>query len=593
MEHFVREDSHDAQNSVRSIRLYHDNELLCEQLNEVLGSANRVMRLKLPGQEAVYEYDNGRVVRLTRRDMTEARGRTLTTSYAYNRNGLVESIDGPRTDVDDQVLLTYDGAGNLVERVNSLGHRHLFEYGDSDRPTVLTEPNGLRTQLDYDETGKLVRYVLADGSAQELWTNIIQNRRFETYVLDGPLGGRAAVTLRDQTETVPKTKVIGRRRPDGAVENTETVTRNGFGLPIVTREPNRGRVEYEYDEANNVVRETAELGTDIQNTYDELSRPIHVVRTDGGESEHILFRYDDCRNGIGRVCQIDRPDAIITFHYDDYARPERVDVRHKDSVVVKSYERDPVSGPAGSTYRIEEALGYAWVGTPNDQPNGPEGLRPRNALMKVPTASVLLNEEGTSRHASLRMDIRSRERRGEESGRRLRDFPGVESERTPQNDLTDGAVGGLGVIAVPPAAAATPDGPMVHAVFLRHCEGTPTQMPLHEAALSGYRSYWHYFGSVVLSPVLIANFYACWPIDEHTPTSPPDIRSTPPGTCTWGKWRQLQNDVDALCSASRCSFADDCDTFRQKVGDWARYVGARSRINNTCFMGGDSGHKRA
>ena len=151
MEHGVRiERTHTE--GMHSLRLYHDDDLLCVQDNEVLSSASRIVRLGLPGQESVYEYEDGRVTQLSRRDLTEANSSPITTTYGYNSSGIMEIVDGPRTDVNDWVQFEYDFHGNLVKRSNSLGHTHFFEYDDFGRLNSFADPNGLSAHLEYNET---------------------------------------------------------------------------------------------------------------------------------------------------------------------------------------------------------------------------------------------------------------------------------------------------------------------------------------------------------------------------------------------------------------------------------------------------------
>ncbi len=65
----------------------------------------------------------------------------------------------------------------------------------------------------------------------------------------------------------------------------------------------------------------------------------------------------------------------------------------------------------------------------------------------------------------------------------------------------------------------------------------------------------------------------------------------PPGDCSFGEHRALQNEVDRACDRERrCTQNDDCATIDQRIGYNAECIRARLTINARCFRGGDLGH---
>ncbi|MED5610160.1 RHS repeat protein, partial [Pseudomonas sp. JH-2] len=107
-------------------------------------------------------------------------------SYSYNALGLVESADGPRTDVRDVTRYSYDAKGNLATVTNALGHvTRLGEHDERGNPGTLTDANGVvstltysgidarlasissagsTTSFDYDAVGQITRLTRGDGS---------------------------------------------------------------------------------------------------------------------------------------------------------------------------------------------------------------------------------------------------------------------------------------------------------------------------------------------------------------------------------------------------------------------------------------------
>jgi RHS repeat-associated protein len=71
-------------------------------------------------------------------------------------------------------------------------------------------------------------------------------------------------------------------------------------------------------------------------------------------------------------------------------------------------------------------------------------------------------------------------------------------------------------------------------------------------------------------------------------------RLAPPGKCTATQHRRLQDEVDAACKIRRrCDPGQSCPELLDNYYKNIRCAQARDEINNTCFGGGDSGHRQA
>jgi hypothetical protein len=71
-------------------------------------------------------------------------------------------------------------------------------------------------------------------------------------------------------------------------------------------------------------------------------------------------------------------------------------------------------------------------------------------------------------------------------------------------------------------------------------------------------------------------------------------QTAPPGSCTATQHRSLQDQVDSSCAAAtKCLITDDRATLNSKITKVNACIAARVNINNTCFAGGDAGHKQA
>jgi YD repeat-containing protein len=117
-----------------------------------------------PGKETAFTYDAaGRLLVRTETDPTT--DATRVTTHTYNDLGLLETVDGPRTDVGDLTRFAYDAAGDLVSVTDALGHlSEITAHDPHGRPLAIRDPNGTVTALTYDAHGRLVLRTV-DGHA--------------------------------------------------------------------------------------------------------------------------------------------------------------------------------------------------------------------------------------------------------------------------------------------------------------------------------------------------------------------------------------------------------------------------------------------
>ena len=77
---------------------------------------------------------------------------------------------------------------------------------------------------------------------------------------------------------------------------------------------------------------------------------------------------------------------------------------------------------------------------------------------------------------------------------------------------------------------------------------------------------------------------------------PPVTDLEPPGRCSVGEHRRLQDIVHAECrdvGRRACTTHDSCPTLYAKLDQNVACYNARQTINNRCFEGGDPGHRAA
>ncbi|MEE9346063.1 MAG: DUF6531 domain-containing protein, partial [Methylococcales bacterium] len=185
-------------------------------------------QISKPGQTTDLDYDTGRLIRRTITDTQSVAKRITTYSYytSGSKLGLLQSMDGPRIDINDVTTYDYTANGDLSIVTNPLGQTTTLSNHDaSGRPQTITDANGQITQLsytprgwlksenrdgqttvyDYDNVGQLIKLTLPDASFSEYTYDAADAAHRLTDIRDN-LGNTVHYTLdamgnRKKTET--------------------------------------------------------------------------------------------------------------------------------------------------------------------------------------------------------------------------------------------------------------------------------------------------------------------------------------------------------------------------------------------------------
>ncbi|MGH8566400.1 MAG: hypothetical protein ACREXW_20950 [Gammaproteobacteria bacterium] len=233
-----------------------------------------------PGKETSFAYDAaGRLLRRSESDA--ATGATRTTTRTYNDLGLIETVDGPRTDVSDLTRFTYDPRGDLVSITDALGHlTEITAHDAHGRPVAIRDPNGTVTALAYDARGRLVRRTV-DG---------------QTTAFDHDAAGN----------------LVRATLPNGAFLR---YTYDAAHRSIALADNLGNRIDYTLDALGNRLREDVKdlagtLSRTRSRVYDEMNRLVQEI---GGEGQTTVYAYD--ANG-NRISTTDPNGHPTTFAFD-------------------------------------------------------------------------------------------------------------------------------------------------------------------------------------------------------------------------------------------------------------------------------------
>ena len=226
------------------------------------------------------------------------------TTYGYDANGKVESIDGPRTDVSDITTFLYDVKGNLSETTLPGNLTTTYtNYTAANQPGTVTDPNNVATTFTYDNFNRV--------STITIGTDITSF----TYTGDGKL----------QSITMPET-------------NSLTFTYDTLGYVTQISDSLGNTLNYAYDSKGNRINEENKDPTNVIHRtlsyqYDALNRLAQINLPDTSQST-IQYAYDALGNrtsftdantnttdyaydALQRLKTITQPGAITTnFDYD-------------------------------------------------------------------------------------------------------------------------------------------------------------------------------------------------------------------------------------------------------------------------------------
>jgi RHS repeat-associated protein len=330
------------------------------------------------------------------------------TRYTYNALGLVETVDGPRLDVNDITNYSYDAQGNRTLIRNALGHEiQISAHDAAGRPLTLVDPNGLTTQLSYNSRGHLIGMALSDGITTRTTAytydsvgnltgvtqpdgttlGFVYDAANQLIGLHDGLGNRIDYTL----------DAMGNRTSEQISDTHGVLLRNShriydeLGRLIQLIDARNQKTGYQYDGNGNLTQQTDARLNPTAHLYDALDRlkqtsdALYGVTDYTYDSQDNLtsvtdpnrlattYTYDGLGNRLSqsspdtglttytydaagnRLSQTDARGITLTYSYDALNR--LTGIRYPDPSLDVSYDYDQGVNGIGRLTRMSDAQG--------------------------------------------------------------------------------------------------------------------------------------------------------------------------------------------------------------------------------------------
>ncbi len=332
-----------------------------------------------------------------------------STSYTYYdtapKQGLLQSIDGPRTDVSDITTLDYDSQGNLILISNALGQTsQIIAHDASGRPLETINANLLHTTFEYDVRGRLMQSsTFPDGESES-------NGRITTYTYT-PAGDIETITV-PNGETLTYTYDEARRliritdsqgdyivyepdlmgnilsetvyASDTSIIQQQTAVYNQLGQLFQSLGAESQTTEYGYDLNGNNNQVTDARTNPTTQAFDALNRLKTVIDAQSGETK---YGYDSAGNlssvinpnnqtttytydGLGNLISLSSPDTGLTTYNSYDAAGNLLQATNANNIVI-NYTYDPLNRLTEIQYPDNsQNITYSYDGssyTANDQ----------------------------------------------------------------------------------------------------------------------------------------------------------------------------------------------------------------------------------
>jgi RHS repeat-associated protein len=278
-----------------------------------------------PLRETSYSYDaNGNALTKTLTDLAASPTVSRTWTYTYNTFGQMLTETSPAGETTTYKYNTTNG--NLSTITNALGQVTTYgTYNADGQPSVILAPNGQKTNLVYDEAGRVKQQRVtiynptmdnpnstdADGKKWLSWPQWIVDLINSWCQL---MGWDSPFTADNKTAT---TTVYTSLTYPASVVMTTSYEYDPAGQLIKVTLPNTEVLTYQYDDAHRLIGSTDQYGNSTSYTLDAAGNITSTeVKDNSGQLQQ---KNQQVYNNLGQLQQqLGNASQYQTNHYDNF-----------------------------------------------------------------------------------------------------------------------------------------------------------------------------------------------------------------------------------------------------------------------------------
>lgn len=326
-----------SENGMRSFTINHvlGKDTLCSETYSSFRGSDNLVLVVLQDETVRYFYDSeSRMVGSRRVDHKSRNGLVEEFSYTYCENGLLCSIDGPRTDIDDRMIIEYDDDGQITSLRNAYGYKFpilgngTYEREDWRLLTEVTDELITRNEVSSTEpsNGKSSLHYHESTNKHLNKRSVRSKKTFHsTQILGIP------------NPVVEVIATLGTDSPSIRKSIQIVVDRDGFERPEMLHTPNES-TEVRFNEASQVSYIQDSNGNHFEWFYDEVGRVVSAVGINGSAMSEVRFQYDDCEHGLGQICSVSSNNLTTRYLYDSSGLIRRIDSYTAGSIYSTSFD---------------------------------------------------------------------------------------------------------------------------------------------------------------------------------------------------------------------------------------------------------------
>ncbi|MFP4015681.1 MAG: putative Ig domain-containing protein, partial [Halanaerobiales bacterium] len=259
---------------------------------------------------------HGNEIVIDENGITHSAGKSV--QFTRDSEGRITSITDPE---GNMINYSYDYYGDLTSVTDQEGNITRFTYNSTHGLIDIIDPRGVRaTRNEYDENGRLVAHVDADGNRiefehsigdrQEIVKDRLGNVNVYDYDADGnilqetdALGNKTSYTYDSDGNKTSEKDALG---------NTISYDYDENGNMLSKTDKNGNKVEYTYNNDDQILSTTDALGNVTTNEYDNDGNLKQSTDVKGNTTE---YTYDSVGNLIKKI---DHKGNETSYSYDRY-----------------------------------------------------------------------------------------------------------------------------------------------------------------------------------------------------------------------------------------------------------------------------------